>query len=812
MSEFASTLDNLRDPRLAAHALSALPAWLWSADGTKILWANPTAAAIFDASSPAGVIGRPVDPAIASQIANLASTLPVGAPARLARLRGFAVGFGRALTCLCSRIQLADHASAILLLSTEAAGPNLPLPEQLRRLIAGSSAPVAFFSPDGQLLHGTEAAQARLDGAATLTALGAQALGAEALTNGRASLGEITIERIGAGTSVALMAIFAPKPAVTLQSPAPPPPVNFTSVPPWPQTAASAPALPDRQQPLRFIWQMDAEGRFTLGSDEFSRALGPRTATALGRPWREIAGTLGLDPEGKIARAIGSRETWSAITIDWPADDSNQGLAVEMSGYPLFDRDRAFQGYRGFGVCRNVARLNELMAARRSAGTVSAAKAPPKQPEQPKAAAPVAPPAPPLAPPASPTITTGEKAPPAERPALSVVPPSKNVVPFRSSAPADKTPGLSPVERRAFHEIARQLSSRLGIAGIESPPPPDNAATPSPSEPAAAEWTVKREPDASPGGADEHDSTAKPAGIAADDEPTILDRLPVGVLLYRHDQLIHANRTFLDWTGYRDLAALARAGGVERLFSEPGISLVPESGAKSLAITTSRGEQLPVEGRLFAIPWERESVLALVLMLATAAANDRQKAAEMALRHAEAEARELRAILDTATDGVIVLDREGHLLAGNRSAEALFGYESHEITALTFAELFAPESQRIALDYLDGLASAGVASILNDGREVIGRVRQGGLIPLFMTMGRIGDGNEKLCAVFRDITQWKKAEEELLNSKRAAEKTSSAKSEFLAKISHEIRTPLNSIIGFSEVMIEERFGPIGNER
>ena len=44
------------------------------------------------------------------------------------------------------------------------------------------------------------------------------------------------------------------------------------------------------------------------------------------------------------------------------------------------------------------------------------------------------------------------------------------------------------------------------------------------------------------------------------------------------------------------------------------------------------------------------------------------------------------------------------------------------------------------------------------------------------------------------------------------ERASSAKSDFLAKISHEIRTPLNAIIGFSEVMMEERFGPVGNER
>jgi len=148
----------------------------------------------------------------------------------------------------------------------------------------------------------------------------------------------------------------------------------------------------------------------------------------------------------------------------------------------------------------------------------------------------------------------------------------------------------------------------------------------------------------------------------------------------------------------------------------------------------------------------------------------------------------------------------------NRSAEALFGYESRELVGEPFDKLFAPESQRAALDYLDGLSLNGVASVLNDGREVIGRVREGGLIPLFMTMGRIADGTDKFCAVFRDITQWKRAEEDLLNAKREAERASSAKSDFLAKISHEIRTPLNAIIGFSEVMMDERFGPVGNER
>src|SRR5207302_5329840 len=81
-----------------------------------------------------------------------------------------------------------------------------------------------------------------------------------------------------------------------------------------------------------------------------------------------------------------------------------------------------------------------------------------------------------------------------------------------------------------------------------------------------------------------------------------------------------------------------------------------------------------------------------------------------------------------------------------------------------------------------------------------------------MTLGRVADDGDRICAVFRDIASWKRAEEDLVNARRQAERASSVKSEFLAKVSHEIRTPLNAIIGFSEVMMEERFGAMGNDR
>ena len=165
----------------------------------------------------------------------------------------------------------------------------------------------------------------------------------------------------------------------------------------------------------------------------------------------------------------------------------------------------------------------------------------------------------------------------------------------------------------------------------------------------------------------------------------------------------------------------------------------------------------------------------------------------------------------TATDGVVFLNRDGTIRSINQSAEALFGFDPAAVAGKPFTHLLATESHRAAADYLSNLAGTGVASLMNDGREVIGREAHGRFIPLFMTIGKL-DGESGFCAVLRDITQWKRAEEDLNAARRAAEYASSQKSEFLARVSHEIRTPLNAIIGFSDMMSEEKFGPVGNPR
>lgn len=314
-------------------------------------------------------------------------------------------------------------------------------------------------------------------------------------------------------------------------------------------------------------------------------------------------------------------------------------------------------------------------------------------------------------------------------------------------------------------------------------------------------------------------------------ENEVLNRLPLGLIVSRNRDILFTNQAILDFLGYDDMAAFKKTGGINTLF-KPEINANPGSFvgrdifkhlviqadehekpiAQAVRAKLSDGSTASVEVRLQSGIWQNEEALLMTVSTPMNTPCERLNEEEK-ISHLLGQSTD---VMDIASDGIIIVDDAGNLIHANASSEALFGRDRREMRDLSFTSLFAEESQKSVRDYLDSLTRNGVASVLNDGREVIAREANGGLIPLFITIGHINNNdhhtNNIFCAVLRDITQWKRAEEELIESRRIAENANAQKSDFLAKVSHEIRTPLNAIIGFSEVMMEQHFGPMENPR
>jgi signal transduction histidine kinase len=776
--------------------------WLWSADGARILWANPAGCAALGAKTSQALLERAFaigDPARA-HIERIAEALPEGGGARLFRLRGFAGAAWTSLTCSCARFDL-GRTPGILLVATEPVGAELPLAERVRRLGFPETADIASYGGDGAMLFATAAAERRLAGAQGLEAIGAGSLAAAALAAGRAvgetRIGPVVLQRIGNGASTVLLASFSDpvaKPAVALPRPA-------KATTPEPKRT---PAL--RRHPLRFVWQLDTAGRFSLGSEEFAGIIGTGMQIVSGRPWSEINAELGLDPAGRVAQAVASRETWSNITISWPIEGSDERLDVELAGLPSFDRSRNFLGYRGFGVCRDVALIERLATTRQFA---TGAVTPP-----PIASAP---------PPRLRAAGFAEAAQSAPDAPIAPAPIAPNVVRFPGTAAfADfratdpNSPALSPLENSAFHELARQLAIRLQTDTAPEelrPPSPENLSAAAPAgrlSPAAqiparaAAWMFDE---------------ANPVS-AADDHP-LLNRLPVGILVYRYEALLFANRAFLAWTGYPDLQALTMAGGLDALFHDAGVGALAGSGegGRRLAITTRNGDKVSVEGRLFAIRWDGESAFAVLLF--KTAAHEQIRAAEAALGQAEARSHELAMLLDRVDDAILVVDRAGTVVSSHGGAKALFGRGGQGPAGAAFESLFAPDAR--------SAAAAQLARVIREGgtvsAELTALAGNGELRPMMVTIAPFEKGSEpsdserpgrlspgRLSVVLRDLSVRKRAERADAVAPLPAQAAALDKARALAKLCHDARSPINAILGFCDIMLAERFGPVGSDR
>lgn len=199
---------------------------------------------------------------------------------------------------------------------------------------------------------------------------------------------------------------------------------------------------------------------------------------------------------------------------------------------------------------------------------------------------------------------------------------------------------------------------------------------------------------------------------------------------------------------------------------------------------------------------------------------------EQGLRDSEAQH---RAVIETAVDGIIIIDKLGTVRMYNPACEKMFGFSLDEVVGRNVKMLmpspYFDEHDR----YLQNYTETRDRKIIGIGREVIGRRKNGTTFPMELSVGEtmIG-GNPLFVGVLRDITLNKTSEEALRRSeghlqervveledartkmaalaeqtsaaRQAADSASQAKSEFLAIVSHEIRTPMNAILGFAKML------------
>jgi phosphate ABC transporter ATP-binding protein len=184
----------------------------------------------------------------------------------------------------------------------------------------------------------------------------------------------------------------------------------------------------------------------------------------------------------------------------------------------------------------------------------------------------------------------------------------------------------------------------------------------------------------------------------------------------------------------------------------------------------------------------------------------RARTAEALLRESEARTRH---IIETAMDPVVVLDAQGRITEWNPQAEATFGRPRRGVLGRPLREtIFPPDSGNAFQQYLDRALAARGDQAEWARTELLARHRDGGVFPIELSLTPVWAEGTVIFSVFlRDVTDRKRAEDEVRRMKETAEAANRAKSDFLANMSHEIRTPMNGILGMTELALDTRLTP-----
>jgi PAS domain S-box-containing protein len=188
------------------------------------------------------------------------------------------------------------------------------------------------------------------------------------------------------------------------------------------------------------------------------------------------------------------------------------------------------------------------------------------------------------------------------------------------------------------------------------------------------------------------------------------------------------------------------------------------------------------------------------------------------IRNAKQELEDVQArlsdILRIAPEAIVSIDATGRIIVFNNAAERIFGYEHDEIIGRKLDVLLPQRFRAQHQELIEGFIASEVESrSISQGGEISGLRKDGTEFPLEASISQLRSrGQTILTVTLHDITESKNAEMLLHKALGDAQKADQSKQNFLANMSHELRTPLNAIVGFSDIMENQLFGEIENER
>ncbi|NBC32229.1 MAG: PAS domain S-box protein [Alphaproteobacteria bacterium] len=150
---------------------------------------------------------------------------------------------------------------------------------------------------------------------------------------------------------------------------------------------------------------------------------------------------------------------------------------------------------------------------------------------------------------------------------------------------------------------------------------------------------------------------------------------------------------------------------------------------------------------------------------------------------------------------------DGRIVDANPAAERFYGYDRATLLAMTIQQINTLSPDAVAAERRRA-QQREANSFLFRHRLASGDIR---VVEVHSTP-LSWDGARLLFSVIHDMTERKRMEDALVEARRHAEEANAAKSAFIAAMSHELRSPLNVILGFSEVIHHEMFGPVGTPR